>query len=62
MVSADDQQGVMEIYSTEMAAAKVGCSVSQPGSSNGGTLAGMVVGLAGVFSARTRRRAQRNAA
>jgi hypothetical protein len=58
MISADDQQGVMEIYSTEMAPPKVGCAVSAPGSSQSGTLVGMLVGVAGLFGARSRRRAR----
>jgi hypothetical protein len=63
VLSADDQQGVMEIYSTPMSAAKVGCSVSEPGATTrGGTLAAVVVGLSGLFGARTRRRSRAPAA
>jgi MYXO-CTERM domain-containing protein len=63
VLSADDQQGAVEIYSTPMAAAKVGCSVSEPGATTrGGTLAAVVVGLGGLFGARTRRRSRAHVA
>jgi hypothetical protein len=62
VLSGDDEQGVTDIYSTPMAAAKVACSVSEPGATTrGGTLAAAVVGLSALLGVRTRRRSPRRA-
>jgi hypothetical protein len=59
VLSADDEQGVIEIYSTPMESARVGCSVSEPGATTrSGTLVAVVVWLSGLSSARTRRRSR----
>jgi hypothetical protein len=53
MLSADDEQGAVDIYSTPMAAAQVGCSVSEPGApTRRRTLAAAVVGLSTLCGVR----------